>query len=104
MIQNHQLLLCPYKCKTNVYSLMLECWNQLKLKRPSFQSILSKIDALKRENDYLSSYQSSNQTYVAPPSYNCINNTANIQRTPLLDSSKYQDEVMETNRPENTFI
>ena len=25
MIQNHQLLLCPYKCKTNVYSLMLEC-------------------------------------------------------------------------------
>lgn len=43
MIRQRQLLACPDICPTQVYSLMIECWHQQAIKRPSFSDISHRL-------------------------------------------------------------
>lgn len=47
MIRARNLLDCPEKCPTVIYSLLLECWNEQPCKRPSFSEIHSRLRNLK---------------------------------------------------------
>lgn len=39
MVRSRQLLACPDTCPTSVYSLMVECWHEQAVRRPSFPEI-----------------------------------------------------------------
>lgn len=39
MVRSRQLLACPETCPSAVYSLMVECWHEQAVRRPSFAEI-----------------------------------------------------------------
>lgn len=39
MVRARQLLPCPEACPSAVYSLMIECWHEQAVRRPSFPEI-----------------------------------------------------------------
>lgn len=39
MVRSRQLLACPETCPSAVYSLMVECWHEQAVRRPSFPEI-----------------------------------------------------------------
>lgn len=39
MVRSRQLLACPETCPSAVYSLMVECWHEQGVRRPSFAEI-----------------------------------------------------------------
>jgi serine/threonine protein kinase len=43
MIRDRQLLLIPDECPQRAYSLMLECWHEQPMQRPTFTEILNKL-------------------------------------------------------------
>ncbi|CAH1244273.1 ROR1 [Branchiostoma lanceolatum] len=45
MIRGRQLLPCPDNCPARMYSLMLECWNEIPARRPSFNQIHTRLRA-----------------------------------------------------------
>ncbi|XP_078658131.1 inactive tyrosine-protein kinase transmembrane receptor ROR1-like [Branchiostoma floridae x Branchiostoma belcheri] len=45
MIRSRQLLPCPDNCPARMYSLMLECWNEIPARRPSFNQIHTRLRA-----------------------------------------------------------
>ena len=47
VIRKHNLLERPENCPMNIYNLMLECWNEVPMKRPSFTEIHSRLRNLK---------------------------------------------------------
>ncbi|XP_055840262.1 tyrosine-protein kinase transmembrane receptor Ror [Episyrphus balteatus] len=43
MVRSRQLLACPEACPTAVYSLMIECWHEQSVRRPSFSEISHRL-------------------------------------------------------------
>ncbi|XP_030569840.1 tyrosine-protein kinase transmembrane receptor Ror-like [Drosophila novamexicana] len=43
LIRSRQLLSCPENCPTAVYSLMMECWHEQAVKRPTFSDISHRL-------------------------------------------------------------
>ncbi|XP_034100680.2 tyrosine-protein kinase transmembrane receptor Ror [Drosophila albomicans] len=43
LIRSRQLLSCPENCPTAVYSLMIECWHEQAVKRPTFADISHRL-------------------------------------------------------------
>ncbi|ALC39199.1 Ror, partial [Drosophila busckii] len=43
LIRSRQLLSCPENCPTAVYSLMIECWHEQAVKRPTFTDISHRL-------------------------------------------------------------
>lgn len=43
MIRNLQLLACPAECPLNIYNLMLQCWNEIPSKRPTFSQLHQRL-------------------------------------------------------------
>ncbi|XP_074593104.1 tyrosine-protein kinase transmembrane receptor Ror-like isoform X2 [Brevipalpus obovatus] len=43
MIRNLQLLPCPTECPHNIYNLMLQCWNEIPSKRPTFSQLHQRL-------------------------------------------------------------
>lgn len=43
MVRARQLLACPEACPTAVYSLMIECWHEQSVRRPSFAEISHRL-------------------------------------------------------------
>ncbi|KRG03866.1 tyrosine-protein kinase transmembrane receptor Ror isoform X3 [Drosophila mojavensis] len=43
LIRSRQLLSCPDNCPTAVYSLMIECWHEQAVKRPTFSDISHRL-------------------------------------------------------------
>lgn len=39
MVRSRQLLACPETCPSAVYSLMVECWHEQAVRRPTFPEI-----------------------------------------------------------------
>jgi serine/threonine protein kinase len=67
MIRDRQLLLIPDECPQRAYALMLECWHEIAMQRPTFAEILNRLRNW--ENYYLFNNQNQNQNQVvqAPP-------------------------------------
>lgn len=47
VIRKRNLLERPENCPINIYNIMLECWNEVPLKRPNFTEIHSRLRNLK---------------------------------------------------------
>ncbi|KAK6037104.1 hypothetical protein COOONC_25391 [Cooperia oncophora] len=45
LIANRHLLECPQNCPTNIYGLMIECWNANPDRRPTFSEIHSRLQS-----------------------------------------------------------
>lgn len=45
MIRSRQILPCPEDCPSRIYSLMVECWNEIPASRPSFTKIHQRLRA-----------------------------------------------------------
>ncbi|VDO82894.1 unnamed protein product [Haemonchus placei] len=45
LIANRHLLECPQNCPTNIYGLMIECWNANPERRPTFSEIHSRLQS-----------------------------------------------------------
>jgi len=58
MIRDRQLLLIPDECPQRAYALMLECWHEIPLQRPTFSEILNRLRNW--ENYYLFNGTSNN--------------------------------------------
>ncbi|XP_037894224.1 tyrosine-protein kinase transmembrane receptor Ror [Glossina fuscipes] len=43
LVRSRQLLNCPESCPTAVYSLMIECWHEQSVRRPSFAEITHRL-------------------------------------------------------------
>ena len=43
MIRARQILPCPEDCPSRIYSLMVECWNEMLTRRPSFKEIHQRL-------------------------------------------------------------
>lgn len=43
MIRSRQLLPCPEDCPSSIYSLMIECWNEVPSRRPQFPEINGRL-------------------------------------------------------------
>jgi len=43
LIRSRQLLSAPENCPTAVYSLMIECWHEQSVKRPTFTDISNRL-------------------------------------------------------------
>ncbi|XP_054742256.1 tyrosine-protein kinase transmembrane receptor Ror [Anastrepha obliqua] len=43
LVRSRQLLSCPEACPTAVYSLMIECWHEQSVRRPSFSEIAHRL-------------------------------------------------------------
>ena len=67
MIRDRQLLLIPDECPQRAYALMLECWHETPMQRPTFTEILNRLRNW--ENYYLfnNNTQMSNNHNFAPP-------------------------------------
>lgn len=46
MVRKRQLLPCPPNCPTQVYSLMVECWHEQSVRRPTFSEINFRLRAI----------------------------------------------------------
>lgn len=71
MIRDRQLLLIPDECPQRAYALMLECWNEVPMQRPTFSEIVNKLKNW--ENYYL--FNNGNYPLPPPP-------VAHIQQVP----------------------
>ncbi|KAM3187363.1 hypothetical protein ACTXT7_002472 [Hymenolepis weldensis] len=49
LVQSRYLLPCPHNCPPQVYALMVDCWDEVGMKRPSFQDILSRLSMWHQE-------------------------------------------------------
>lgn len=49
LVQSRYLLPCPHNCPPQVYTLMVDCWDEVGMKRPSFQDILSRLSVWHQE-------------------------------------------------------
>lgn len=49
MIRARQILPCPDDCPSRIYSLMVECWHEMPLRRPNFKEIHQKLRQWKNE-------------------------------------------------------
>nr|CDS19319.1 tyrosine protein kinase transmembrane receptor [Echinococcus granulosus] len=49
LVQSRYLLPCPHNCLPQVYALMVDCWNEVGLKRPSFEEVLSRLSLCDHE-------------------------------------------------------
>nr|VZI29425.1 unnamed protein product [Spirometra erinaceieuropaei] len=49
LIQSRYLLPCPPNCPTSIYALMMDCWNEVSVKRPMFDEILMRLSAWQQE-------------------------------------------------------
>nr|CDS26357.1 tyrosine protein kinase transmembrane receptor [Hymenolepis microstoma] len=49
LVQSRYLLPCPHNCSPQVYTLMVDCWDEIGMKRPSFQDILSRLSMCHQE-------------------------------------------------------
>lgn len=58
MIRDRQLLMIPDECPQRVYQLMLECWHENSVQRPTFTDLVSRLKNW--ENYYTVSIQQSN--------------------------------------------
>lgn len=43
MVRSRQLLACPSECPSRIYSLMVECWSEVPLRRPTFTEIHNRL-------------------------------------------------------------
>lgn len=50
MISRRQLLDCPDQCSAKVYSLMMECWCEHPVQRPSFKELLVKLQGWEQQS------------------------------------------------------
>lgn len=56
MIRARQLLACPEACPSAVYSLMVECWHEQSVRRPTFPEIVHRLKVWyqsQRRREYL---------------------------------------------------
>ena len=67
MIRDRQLLLIPDECPQRAYALMLECWHEMPMQRPTFTEILNRLRNW--ENYYLFNNQpvNNNANMMMPP-------------------------------------
>lgn len=49
MIRKRQLLPCPPNCPTHIYSLMVECWHEQSVRRPTFSEITYRLRAIQNQ-------------------------------------------------------
>ncbi len=49
LIQSRYLLPCPHNCPPQVYTLMVDCWNEVSVKRPSFEDILTRLSMFQQD-------------------------------------------------------
>jgi len=50
MISRRQLLDCPDQCSAKIYSLMMECWCEHPVQRPSFKELLVKLQGWEQQS------------------------------------------------------
>lgn len=63
MVRSRQLLSCPTECPSRVYSLMVECWSEVPLRRPTFTEIHNRL----RSWEGLASVGAPGSTIGGPP-------------------------------------
>ncbi|ELU14629.1 hypothetical protein CAPTEDRAFT_162027 [Capitella teleta] len=49
MIRARQILPCPEDCPSRIYALMVECWHEMPMRRPSFKEIHQRLRTWKAE-------------------------------------------------------
>ncbi|VDL98145.1 unnamed protein product, partial [Schistocephalus solidus] len=49
LIQSRYLLPCPPNCPASIYALMMDCWNEVSVKRPMFDEVLMRLSAWQQE-------------------------------------------------------
>ncbi|KAL1117143.1 hypothetical protein AAG570_004471, partial [Ranatra chinensis] len=50
MIRSRQLLPCPEDCPSRMYSVMMECWHEVPLRRPHFPEICARLRSFQLQN------------------------------------------------------
>ena len=70
MIRDRQLLMIPDECPQRVYQLMLECWHENSVQRPTFTDIVSR---LKNWDNYYTFHGASTREYQPVLNTNMIN-------------------------------
>uniref|UniRef100_A0A5K3F0A9 Receptor protein-tyrosine kinase n=1 Tax=Mesocestoides corti TaxID=53468 RepID=A0A5K3F0A9_MESCO len=106
LVQSRYLLPCPHNCPPRVYTLMLDCWNEVGVKRPSFQEILSRLSSWQQEllvNDATGGEKSPVVTNIFPPSGGA-ENTGNNTCSHSGDSGKTNSTDVSTERPASQRI
>ncbi|XP_037813776.1 tyrosine-protein kinase transmembrane receptor Ror [Lucilia sericata] len=67
LVRSRQLLPCPESCPTAVYSLMIECWHEQSVRRPSFSEISHRLKTWYNGQQKLSHNVSSQFFQQSPP-------------------------------------
>ena len=49
-IQDERRMTCPKGCPKDIFGLMVDCWQTVSCKRPSFQQISTRVDSILRQN------------------------------------------------------
>lgn len=97
LIQSRYLLPCPNKCPPKVYALMVDCWNEIGSKRPSFEEILSRISLCQQETfvngDRSLAFNTINTFHISEP----VNNHNSCSQSG--DSGKTNSTDVSTERP-----
>ena len=77
MIRSRQMLPCPEECPPFIYTLMIECWQEMPIRRPSFKEIHTRLIQWKGEA-VMNSGPVMNYGYIqpAPPSQSSSTHTS----------------------------
>jgi hypothetical protein len=90
MIRDRQLLMIPDECPQRVYQLMLECWHENSVQRPTFTDILFK---LKNWDNYYTFHATVSQQQIPPPPVLTYSSTSNSQNSKI---SNFQNNTVST--------
>lgn len=92
LVQSRYLLPCPHNCSPQVYALMVDCWNEMGLKRPSFEEILTRLSSWDQE------------ALGRDPTSRAIDLTGNNTCSHSGDSGKTNSTDVSTERPASQRI
>lgn len=67
MIRSRKLLPCPDACPSYCYALMVECWAELAIRRPSFGEISHRLRVWKQNGNLNGAYFKTNETQRTKP-------------------------------------
>lgn len=69
MIRSRKLLPCPEACPSHCYSLMVECWAELAIRRPNFSELAHRLKVWKHSGSVSGSYIKTPEHALQPHKY-----------------------------------